>query len=84
MAEMGAAIRAMDLGALHPQQAVDLGADGIGRNRLKDWASRCRVEFGSSVKQRFVAANAAVGARGVLISQTPGEGASVASCRVTW
>ena len=76
MAQVGAAVSAMHLGALHPKHTVDFGANGVGRNRLKvAGPTGTRVEFGRSIKQRLVAADAAGGAGGVLLGQAPAEGA---------
>ena len=61
MAQMGAAVGAVHLGALHPQHAVDLGADRLGRQRGKvAGPARARLVLGLGREQGLAAANAAV------------------------
>ena len=76
MAQVGVAIGAMHFGALHPEQAVHLGTDGVGCERGKiAGPTGAAVIFSAAVKKRLVATDAAVNALGFVIGQLAAKGA---------
>jgi hypothetical protein len=76
MAQVRAAVGAVHLGALHPQQAVHLGLHRIGRQRLEiAGPAGAGIVLGGSVKQRLAAADAGVGAGLLVVGVLACEGA---------
>ena len=76
MAEVGAAIGAVHLGAGAPEAFVHFGAHSAGSLRIeKRGPAGAAVVFGFGVKQRLVATNAGVDAVSLVVGVFAGEGA---------
>src|SRR5687768_3274908 len=74
MAEMAAALGAMDLGAGHEMAGVGRGADRAGHWRPEGGPARAAFVLGARIEQGLAAAGAAEGASAFLVVERAGEG----------
>src|SRR6185369_11323022 len=74
MAEMAAALGAMDLGSGHEVAGVGRGLDGVGDRRPEGRPARAAFVLGTRVEQGLAAAGTAEGASALLVVERAGEG----------